>query len=202
MIKKIYKFLILLRGFDDYFYREVDVSSDCTLSELYYIILSSFDMISDKDFSNRKCKCCSTKCNFVNPKTKSFDNLPLKKTGIGLGSRFQMVCNCNGTYIFDLQVDDCKIMPLGKSKDYPKIIYGKGKGIFPYATPEEFQKYFDSLKEKDETEIKCSFPTGDLEIWDYTNYDLDADNSKLKRNIEYLKTISLHRDVSLFFNWK
>lgn len=97
MIKKIYKFLILLRGFDDYFYREVDVSSDCTLSELYYIILSSFDMISDKDFSNRKCKCCSTKCNFVNPKTKSFDNLPLKKIGIELGSRFQMVCNCNGS---------------------------------------------------------------------------------------------------------
>jgi hypothetical protein len=40
--------------------------------------------------------------------------------------------------------------------------------------------------------------TGDLEIWDYTDYDLDADNSRLKRNIEYLKTISLHRDVSLF----
>lgn len=189
-----------MRGFDDYFYREVDVSSDCTLSELYYIILSSFDIISDKDFSKSKCEFCSTKCIFVNPKTKSFDSLPLKKIGLGLGSRFQMICNCNGTYIFDLQVDDCKIMPPWKSKYYPKIIYGKGKGIFPYATSEEFQKYFDMLNENGETEIKCSLPNGDTVIWDYKKYDLDSDNNNLKTNIEFLKNNYQNKNISLFFS--
>lgn len=198
MIKKIYKFLILLRGFDDYFYREVDVSSDCTLEELYFIILSSFDMISEKTFS--KCNCCTKKINFSNPKIKTLSSLPLKKSGISIGSKFQIICNCNGTYVFDLQVDDCKILPPWKSKYYPKIIYGKGKGIFPYATSEEFQKYFDMLNENGETEIKCSLPNGDTVIWDYKKYDLDSDNNNLKTNIEFLKNNYQNKNISLFFS--
>ena len=79
MVKKVYKFLILLRGYNDYFYREVDVSGDCTLEELYYIILSSFDMIPDKNLSKSKCNCCTKKINFSNPKIKTLSNIPLKK---------------------------------------------------------------------------------------------------------------------------
>lgn len=187
MKANVYKFLIGYKGYEEKIWREVEVSGNYALSKLAYLVLVSFDTHANHLFfieynGNHYEIDLYGECeddNKIDPTTIS-----LNKMGLEIGSIMKMVYDYGCEQEFVITLKKISVMEKGTSLKYPRIIAGHGKGILDNMFSDEFGKVIDQIDENNKYEQMYLSPTGDYELWDYRDFDIDEMNRTLKSDIE------------------
>lgn len=101
-----------------------------------------------------------------------------------IGSVMKMVYDYGCEQEFVITLKEISDMEKGTSLKYPRIVAGQGKGILDNMFPEEFGKVIKQIDEKNKSEQMYLSSTGEYELWDYRDFDIDEMNRTLKTDIE------------------
>ena len=181
----VYKFLIGYKGYEDKIWREVEVSGNYKLSKLGYLVLVSFDTLANHLFfiehndNHYEIDLYDELEDNNDPTTVS-----LNKMGLEIGSVMKMVYDYGCEQEFVITLKEITDMEKGTSIKYPKIVAGQGKGILDNMFSEEFGKVIKQIDKKNKSEQMYLSPTGEYELWDYRDFDIDEMNRTLKSDIE------------------
>lgn len=190
MKANVYRFLIAYKGYEEKIWREVEVSGNYPLSKLAYLVLASFDTLAnhlffiehkgnhyeidfDDDFYDEES---------IDPTTIS-----LNKMGLKIGSVMKMVYDYGCEQEFIIKLKEISGMEKGTSLKYPRIVSGQGKGILDNMFSAEFGEVIKQIDENNKSEQMYLSPTGEYELWDYRDFDIEEMNRTLKSDIEAIQ---------------
>lgn len=190
MKANVYKFLIGYKGYEEKIWREVEVSGNYPLSKLAYLVLASFDTLAnhlffiehngnhyeidfDDDFYDEES---------INPTTVKLNNM-----GLEIDSVMEMVYDYGCEQEFVITLKEISDMEKGTSLKYPRIVAGQGKGILDNMFSDEFGEVMKQIDEKNKSEQMYLSPTGEYELWDYRDFNIDEMNRTLKSDIEAIQ---------------
>lgn len=185
MKASVYKFLIGYKGYEDKIWREVEVSGNYKLSKLGYLVLVSFDTLAnhlffiEHNYNHYEIDLYDELKDNNDPTTVS-----LNKMGLEIGSVMKMVYDYGCEQEFVITLKEITDMEKGTSIKYPKIVAGQGKGILDNMFSEEFGKVIKQIDKKNKSEQMYLSPTGEYELWDYRDFNIDEMNRTLKSDIE------------------
>ena len=190
MKANVYKFLISYKGYEEKIWREVEVSGNYTLSKLAYLVLVSFDTLANHLFfieyngNHYEIDLCGEceKDNNIDPTTIS-----LNKMGLEIGSVMKMVYDYGCEQEFVIILKEISDMEKGTSLKYPRIVAGQGKGILDNMFSDDFGEVIKQIDEKNKSEQMYLSPTGEYELWDYRDFNIDEMNRTVKSDIEAIQ---------------
>lgn len=194
MKANVYKFLIGYKGYEEKIWREVEVSGNYPLSKLAYLVLASFDTLANHLFfieHNGKHYEIDFDDDFydevydeesIDPTTVKLNNM-----GLEIGSVMEMVYDYGCEQEFVITLKEISDMEKGTSLKYPRIVAGQGKGILDNMFSEEFGEVIKQIDEKNKSEQMYLSPTGEYELWDYRDFNIDEMNRTLKSDIEAIQ---------------
>ena len=193
MKAQIYRFKITYDGYEEILKRTVDVSSNYLLSRLGYLVLASFDTLAyhlfEMSYRDKRYEITLEDDAFaleddafaegsIDPR-----GVALKQLDLEIGSVIRMVYDYGCDQRFTIELVDILEMKKGTSTKYPRIIAGMGKGILDDVSPYDFGKIVQKIKKSEKSTHTYIAPSGETEVWDYRDFDLDKANNTLKRDI-------------------
>lgn len=184
----LYKFLITYEGYEDKIWREVEVSSNYSLSKLAYLVMVSFDTQGNHLYSI-KYNDTFYEMDFEGETEESKDPIKVKLAALNLlkGSALTMIYDFGCEHRFNIELIDITEMKKGTSRIYPKVTDGAGKGILDNLFPSELGEIIKAIDKSGVSKQKYISPEGTEEIWDYREFDIDVLNKYLKVGINVLK---------------
>lgn len=190
MKANVYKFLIGYKGYEEKIWREVEVSGNYPLSKLAYLVLASFDTLANHLFfieHNGKHYEIDFDDDFYDEESIDPTTVKLNNMGLEIGSVMEMVYDYGCEQEFIITLKEISDMEKGTSLKYPRIVAGQGKGILDNMFSEEFGEVIKQIDEKNKSEQMYLSPTGEYELWDYRDFDIDEMNRTLKSDIEAIQ---------------
>lgn len=190
MKANVYKFLIGYKGYEEKIWREVEVSGNYPLSKLAYLVLASFDTLANHLFfieHNGKHYEIDFDDDFCDEESIDPTTVKLNNMGLAIGSVIEMVYNYGCEQEFVITLKEISDMEKGTSLKYPRIVAGQGKGILDNMFSDEFGEVIKQIDEKNKSEQMYLSPTGEYELWDYRDFDIDEMNRTLKLDIEAIQ---------------
>ena len=187
MKTNVYKFLISYKDYEEKIWREVEVSSNYSLSKFAYLVLVAFDTLANHlffiEYNGNHYELGtedeSETSNNIDPTTISLNDIGLER-----GSTMRMVYDYGCEQEFVITLKEFSDMEKGTSRKYPKIVAGQGKGIIDNMFSEEFGKVIKRIDKNNKSDRKYLSPTGEYKLWDYRDFDIDVINKNLKEDIE------------------
>ena len=194
---QVYTLKITYAGCDNRIWRTAAVSSNYTLAELGYMVLSTFDTMAYHLF-NMKYKntlyYLSEKLFedlSLYDKGNSYDLLWRNKIGklnMNIGDTIEMVYDPGCWQKFNIVLTEIGVMPKGHGPSYPKILDGAGKGIVDDMCADQLLEVINKIDTEGHSEIYYSGNDNiNVPEWDYRNYDIRLDNLILKMNIDMIR---------------
>ncbi|MEG1141623.1 MAG: plasmid pRiA4b ORF-3 family protein [Clostridia bacterium] len=184
--QKIYKIKVSLDKYDELIYRIYEVSSMNYLSNLAYIILSTFNTLAYHlykfEFYGDIYHCNIESENIFEYEISSTD-ITLNQLLLQIGDKIDMIYDFGDNWKFNIEVID--ILKRDKNKEYPYIVEGKGKGII-----EDNSFLLDEFIKLNNKNKPSSYDFGNGKInfdFDYREFNLKKLNDKLKNNIRKIK---------------
>lgn len=187
MKANVYKFLIGYKGYEEKIWREVEVSDNYALSKLAYLVLASFDTLANHLFfieyngNHYEIDLYDEfeDCDNIDPTT-----IRLNKMGLEIGSVIKMVYDYGCEQEFVITLKEISDMEKKTSLKYPRVTAGCGKGIIDDMFSDEFGKVIKQIDENNKSEQMYLSPSGEYELWDYRDFDIDKMNRTLKSDIK------------------
>ena len=103
-----------------------------------------------------------------------------------IGDKLTMLYDFGCDQEFEIEITNIEPMAKGTGRAYPKILAGEGKGILDDVPAFETLEVIKDT-DKNGTSVYTYFTKHETEmIWYYRNYDLKADNTLLKGEIEQI----------------
>lgn len=190
MKANVYKFLIGYKDYEEKIWREVEVSGNYPLSKLAYLVLASFDTLANHLFfieHNGNHYEIDFDDDFYDEESIDPTTVKLNNMGLEIGSVMEMVYDYGCEQEFIITLKEISDMEKGTSLKYPRIVAGQGKGILDNMFSEEFGEVIKQIDEKNKSEQMYLSPTGEYELWDYRDFDIDEMNRTLKSDIEAIQ---------------
>ena len=182
MSVKVFTIRVTYEGCENIIWREYQVSSNCTLAQLGYLILTSFDTMCyhmfEFEYMNKKYVMDQDDYDYLPEDT---DCGILKKTKLNslelsVGSNMSMTYDLGCCQEFSAVVTAIADMQPHHGRSYPKVVAGESKGIIDDMPADALM---DEIKKIDKTD-KCSFVYPGFKdcekIWDYRDYDAELDD--------------------------
>lgn len=190
MKANVYKFLIGYKGYEEKIWREVEVSGNYPLSKLAYLVLASFDTLANHLFfieHNGNHYEIDFDDDFYDEESIDPTTVKLNNMGLEIGSVMEMVYDYGCEQEFVITLKEISDMEKGTSLKYPRIVAGQGKGILDNMFSDEFGEVIKQIDEKNKSEQMYLSPTGEYELWDYRDFNIDEMNRTLKSDIEAIQ---------------
>lgn len=190
MKANVYKFLIGYKEYEEKIWREVEVSGNYPLSKLAYLVLASFDTLANHLFfieHNGKHYEIDFDDDFYDEESIDPTTVKLNNMGLEIGSVMEMVYDYGCEQEFVITLKEISDMEKGTSLKYPRIIAGQGKGILDNMFSDEFGEVIKQIDENNKSEQMYLSPTGEYELWDYRDFNIDEMNRTLKSDIEAIQ---------------
>lgn len=190
MKANVYKFLIGYKGYEEKIWREVEVSGNYPLSKLAYLVLDSFDTLANHLFfieHNGNHYEIDFDDDFYDEESIDPTTVKLNNMGLEIGSVMEMVYDYGCEQEFVITLKEISDMEKGTSLKYPRIVAGQGKGILDNMFSDEFGEVIKQIDENNKSEQMYLSPTGEYELWDYRDFDIDEMNRTLKSDIEAIQ---------------
>lgn len=190
MKANVYKFLIGYKDYEEKIWREVEVSGNYPLSKLAYLVLASFDTLANHLFfieHNGNHYEIDFDDDFYDEESIDPTTVKLNNMGLEIGSVMEMVYDYGCEQEFVITLKEISDMEKGTSLKYPRIVAGQGKGILDNMFSEEFGEVIKQIDEKNKSEQMYLSPTGEYELWDYRDFNIDEMNRTLKSDIEAIQ---------------
>lgn len=190
MKANVYRFLIAYKGYEEKIWREVEVSGNYPLSKLAYLVLSSFDTLANHLFfieHNGNHYEIDLDDDFYDEDSIDPTMISLNKMGLKIGSVMKMIYDYGCEQEFIITLKEISDMEKGTSLKYPRIVSGQGKGILDNMFSDEFGEVIKQIDENNKSEQMYLSPTGEYELWDYRDFDIEEMNRTLKSDIEAIQ---------------
>lgn len=190
MKANVYRFLIAYKGYEEKIWREVEVSGNYPLSKLAYLVLSSFDTLANHLFFieyNGNHYEIDLDDDFYDEDSIDPTTISLNKMGLKIGSVMKMIYDYGCEQEFIITLKEIFDMEKGTSLKYPRIVSGQGKGILDNMFSDEFGEVIKQIDENNKSEQMYLSPTGEYELWDYRDFDIEEMNRTLKSDIEAIQ---------------
>lgn len=190
MKANVYRFLIAYKGYEEKIWREVEVSGNYPLSKLAYLVLSSFDTLANHLFfieHNGNHYEIDLDDDFYDEDSIDPTTISLNKMGLKIGSVMKMIYDYGCEQEFIITLKEISDMEKGTSLKYPRIVSGQGKGILDNMFSDEFGEVIKQIDENNKSEQMYLSPTGEYELWDYRDFDIEEMNRTLKSDIEAIQ---------------
>lgn len=190
MKANVYRFLIAYKGYEEKIWREVEVSGNYPLSKLAYLVLSSFDTLANHLFfieHNGNHYEIDLDDDFYDEDSIDPTTISLNKIGLKIGSVMKMIYDYGCEQEFIITLKEISDMEKGTSLKYPRIVSGQGKGILDNMFSDEFGEVIKQIDENNKSEQMYLSPTGEYELWDYRDFDIEEMNRTLKSDIEAIQ---------------
>lgn len=190
MKANVYKFLIGYKDYEEKIWREVEVSGNYPLSKLAYLVLASFDTLANHLFfieHNGNHYEIDFDDDFYDEESIDPTTVKLNNMGLEIGSVMEMVYDYGCEQEFIITLKEISDMEKGTSLKYPRIVAGQGKGILDNMFSDEFGEVIKQIDENNKSEQMYLSPTGEYELWDYRDFDIDELNRTLKSDIEAIQ---------------
>lgn len=196
MATKIYTFKITYADCGNKIWRIAAISSNCTLADLGYMVLATFDTKAYHMFEMRY----KNTIYFLNE--EDFEEIPAADGGkyeilwqnklgsldMAVGDKIEMSYDYGCNQVFIIEFIDIADMPKGHGKAYPKILDGAGNGIVDDMPADELLKAIKKTDAEEHSGVYySSIEFGQAPEWDYRNYKIDLDNMLLKGTIARIR---------------
>lgn len=166
------------------------MSGNYPLSKLAYLVLASFDTLANHLFfieHNGNHYEIDFDDDFYDEESIDPTTVKLNNMGLEIGSVMEMVYDYGCEQEFIITLKEISDMEKGTSLKYPRIVAGQGKGILDNMFSDEFGEVIKQIDENNKSEQMYLSPTGEYELWDYRDFDIDELNRTLKSDIEAIQ---------------
>lgn len=196
MATKIYTFKITYADCGNKIWRIAAISSNCTLADLGYMVLATFDTKAYHMFEMRY------KNTIYLLNEEDFEEIPAADGGkyeilwqnklgsldMAVGDKIEMSYDYGCNQVFIIEFIDIADMPKGHGKAYPKILDGAGNGIVDDMPADELLKAIKKTDAEEHSGVYySSIEFGQAPEWDYRNYKIYIDNMLLKGTIARIR---------------
>ncbi len=183
----VYTIKVIYAGCESQIWRELQISSNATLSQLGYTVLATFDTMAYHLFSisydgynyelpDEDMEISENECLFF---------VKLSDLDLHVGSRLEMVYDFGCEQVFSMEVTDVQPMKRGAGRAYPKITSGVGYGIIDDMSADELLEVMKDIDRNGSSSFYYEAKRPEI-VWDYRKYDMLTDNNLLKGEIEQI----------------
>lgn len=188
MTTQVYTFLITYEGLEDKIWRKAQVSSNCWLNQLGYMVLSAFDTLAYHLFEFELDGQSYQLPEDGNEPDDGLDLFCYKLYQLRMkpGDKLKMTYDFGCNQVFWLELLSAEPMGREQGMRYPRITEGAGCGILDDIPADETKELVEQIDQNGCTDEpiyyhKSSFP------WDYRRFDLENANRFLKAQMEMIK---------------
>lgn len=186
MATQIYTFKITYVGCAHKIWRVAAVSSNETLGDLGYLVLTTFDTMAyhlfEIKYKNVAYLLSMEEKDAFSPLSREMFGLlsECKLSSLNLKPLdiLEMIYDFGCNQRFEIQFLEASDMPRGHGRAYPKILSGEGRGILEDVYADELLQIIRSIDRGQHSQRW--YPPDSIVEWDYRSYSLDYDNALLK----------------------
>ena len=187
MAVQVYTFKVTYEGCENKIWRVFEVSSNYDLARFGYMILASFDTMAYHLF-HIECDSIQYETAIENDgEYPLLQEAKLSKLNLQIGQHMEMVYDFGCEQEFDIELIKIADMSKGAGRAYPRIMDGAGRGIIDDMPVYELMEIINKTDKNGKSDFKITTELGDKRIWDYRDYDMDADNCLLKGEIDAIQ---------------
>jgi len=190
----VLEFHIELVGFEDKFWRDMQISDNTTVAKLGYIVLASYHAAASHlfniKFRDNRYELLIEPDDFEGPLGPAINPMKVKLKDFDLqaGDTFTMEYDYGAGWEWTIEYRSSAPMRKGTGKHFPWITAAAGRGIVEDVGPGEFASMIEYIDRTNETIPVPSHRDFDHTInWDYRWCDMDCQNGLLKYDIEEIR---------------
>lgn len=189
----VYKLKVWLGGFENIFYRTIEVSSLSTVAKLGYTVMAAFEADGSHLFNIKFCgeryeitfdnDCYDKEDLPIDPTKIKLDKLGLKEDDV-----LTMEYDYGADWIFYIKLESISKMQARTGTHYPYVTDGKGRGIIENIFKSDLE---DIIEKTDKSGKGIKIPSGYGEreyVWDYRYFNLENVNALLKGEISLIQS--------------
>ena len=182
----IYQLKVKLDCFDNFIWRDMEFPSTYTLDKVVYAIIVAFEGKGKHDYIlNHKDRAFVNNIKgAVNKNVLLSKDVKLKDLALDLNDPLYFEYDLQSQWQFTIEYLGAKEIPNGLSKNYPKVIQGKGKGIIEDFDCGSFGEVILEIRRSRKVAHVLTNNYEELD-WDYRDFDVLACDLKVRRT--YLK---------------
>ena len=189
---EVYKFKVKLNEFEDYLWRDIEITSVSSIAKLSYAVLAVFDAKSTHLF------CIESNENHYEFMFDGFEDfgdvisinpaeIKLSQLKLKIGDCLTMDYDYGAGWRFNIELLSVTEMKKGTGTHYPYITDGAGRGIIEDIGPGTLAEYIDQTNTTNVLPTYYDFELGREIEWDYRKFDLKSWNVLYKSAIEKIQ---------------
>ena len=190
---QVYMFQITYQGCEERIWRKAAVSSNSTLADLGYLVLSSFNTAGCKLFEMKYRDTVYVLTEedllisepFKGKKPPILSSYHLSELTLQPGDNIEMTYDFGCEHRFTLELVDISPMLRGHGRAYPKILDGAGRGIIEDIPASELLEIMKKIDQGQSSGLV--YPEDCNSEWDWRRYDITGDNILLKVYMEEMR---------------
>lgn len=188
MTAQVYTFLITYEGLEDKIWRKTQVSSNCWLNQLGYMVLATFDTLAYHLFELEYADRCFQIPDEDNELDDGADMLcfQLYQLKMKPGDKLKMTYDFGCNQVFWLELLSAEPMGRGQGMRYPRLTEGAGCGILDDIPADETKALVEQIDQNGCTDEPIYYNESSYP-WDYRHFDLESANRFLKVRMEMIQ---------------
>ncbi len=191
MAAMVYTFKIIYEGCEDRIYRVAEVSSNSTLAQLGYVVLSSFDTMAyhlfEMTYNGTRYALDAEDFEFDDDDENYLFETKLSSLKMSVGEHIKMIYDFGCDQMFDIELTAVNEMKRGAGRRYPQIIDGAGRGIIDDMPAFELLELIHEIDEKGSCDVVYDKYGHGTRTWDYREYNIEYDKALLKGEVERIQ---------------
>ncbi len=188
---EVYRFRVGIKELKRTIWREIEILDKASIAQLSYAILATFKAEASHLFSVKyrgarfeimieglRCFREDIYCPIANK---------LKDLDLRVNDKLQVEYDFGAGWKFDVTLKEIRTLEKGKSKDYPRVIKGKGNGIIEDISPFELVEIVDICKDTQKPFEILDFDGEVCGYWNYNEFDLEVEKEAFKDNFKFVQ---------------
>ena len=181
---KILTFKVGIEGLEDKIWRKIAITDLRTVADLAYTILATFDSLAyhlyEIKYNGKRLICSPDENDIDDENTISAVTTKLSDLALKLNNTFYMEYDYGSPTVFNIELIGERKMDIYEGYLYPCILDGEGRGMQDDISEYELESIVEDTDKKGYSEHYVTPGYEKQEIYDYRDFDLKANNEKLK----------------------
>lgn len=181
---KILTFKVGIEGLEDKIWRKIAIADRRTVADLAYTILATFDSLAyhlyEIKYNGKRLICSPDENDIDDENTISAVTTKLSDLALKLNNTFYMEYDYGSPTAFNIELIGERKMDIYEGYLYPCILDGEGRGMQDDISEYELESIVEDTDKKGYSEHYVTPGYEKQEIYDYRDFDLKANNEKLK----------------------
>lgn len=188
---QVYRFRVGIKELKRTIWREIEILDTASVAQLSYAILATFKAEASHlfcvNYRGDRFEIMIEGITMFDENTYCPIANKLKDLDFRVNDKIQVEYDFGAGWEFDATLKEIRVLEKGKSKEYPRVISGKGKGMIEDISPFELVEIVDICKETRKPFELIGFDGEVCGYWDYKEFDLEVEKEAFKDNFKFIQ---------------